>query len=88
MSKIVGMQERIYPSRHVPSFTTDPATELSETVVTFTTTGFDNLRQIVDERRASGDAPPNLPQEISRDHCRFGLGRMDSLSFAFARKLR
>lgn len=44
-----------------------PATELSETVVVFTQDGIDNLRQIVDERRATGDAPPkpaagNLPR--------------------------
>lgn len=35
-----------------------PATELSETVVLFTQDGIDNLRQIVNERRATGDAPP------------------------------
>ncbi|MER9052367.1 hypothetical protein NKH89_35340 [Mesorhizobium sp. M0923] len=44
-----------------------PATELSETIVVFTQDGIDNLRQIVNERRATGDAPPkpaagNLPR--------------------------
>ncbi|TJW32250.1 MAG: hypothetical protein E5X59_36825, partial [Mesorhizobium sp.] len=35
-----------------------PVTELSETIVVFTEDGIDNLRQIADERRATGDAPP------------------------------
>ncbi|MER9082570.1 hypothetical protein [Mesorhizobium sp. M0028] len=38
-----------------------PATEFSKTIVVFTEDGIDNLRQIADERRAKGDAPPKPP---------------------------
>ncbi|UVK47571.1 hypothetical protein BPNPMPFG_003359 [Mesorhizobium sp. AR07] len=34
-----------------------PASELSEPIVVFTEGGIDNLRHIVDERRAAGHAP-------------------------------
>ena len=35
-----------------------PASELSESIVVFTVDGIENLRYIVDERRAAGQAPP------------------------------
>ncbi|TIP98900.1 MAG: hypothetical protein E5X60_11195 [Mesorhizobium sp.] len=43
-----------------------PVTELSETIVVFTEDGIDNLRQIVDERRAAGHAPPKPSAENRR----------------------
>ncbi|MER9026431.1 hypothetical protein NKI01_28455 [Mesorhizobium sp. M0815] len=35
-----------------------PASELSETIAVFTEDGINNLRQIVDDRRATAHAPP------------------------------
>lgn len=34
------------------------ASEISETIVVFTDDGIDNLRHVVDERRAASDVPP------------------------------
>ncbi|QKC82068.1 hypothetical protein [Mesorhizobium sp. NZP2077] len=43
-----------------------PASELSEPIVVLTEDGIDNLRHIVDERRAAGRAPPKPTAENRR----------------------
>ncbi|WP_225119111.1 hypothetical protein [Bradyrhizobium sp. BRP22] len=43
-----------------------PASELSEAILVFTEDGIENLRYVIDERRAAGDAPPKPTAEDRR----------------------
>lgn len=57
-----------------------PASELSEPIVVFTEDGIDNLRHIVDERRAAVTHRRNLAQKtVARNHSHRGPGRMVTL---------
>ncbi|MER8690012.1 hypothetical protein [Mesorhizobium sp. M1136] len=72
-------REVLRPSVHETSpgrYDDYPASELSEPTVVFTEDGINNLRHIVDERRAAGHAPPKPTAEtIARNHSHRGLGR-------------
>jgi hypothetical protein len=51
-----------------------PASELSEAIVVFTENGIENLRYVVDKRRAAGNAPQSLPQKSPESVAAAALG--------------
>nr|WP_245260685.1 hypothetical protein [Mesorhizobium sp. L2C054A000] len=51
-----------------------PASQLSETIVVFTEDSIENLRDIVNEHRAAGHAPPKSPKRTTAANRNRGPG--------------